>query len=205
MSVNQQINLYQDVFREQALPVSARQTALAVLALIGVLALASAALYWQQQGLENRLAEQEQQKVALEERVSALRTQLESRSGDRQLQQSVEALNAELETRQRILQALSGKRFGNTGGFVEHLSGLARQRIEGLWLTGLDLHHGGTRLDLQGRSRQPEFVPNYLQKLAAEPIFAGTEFENLNISRNETQRNLVDFQLHSRVTRDKTQ
>ncbi|MFO8025162.1 PilN domain-containing protein [Thiohalophilus sp.] len=202
MMANQQINLYQDIFREQQQPVSARQVGLAVLGLIVLLALVSGFLQWQHQGLNTKLAEREQRKAELEQQVATLRQKLEARQGDRQLQEAVEALNNELAAKQQILQALSGKRFGNTDGFVEHLTGLARQRIDGLWLTELALRQGGTRLDMQGRSLKPESVPNYLQKLSAETIFAGTEFDNLSISRNAEQPRHMDFQLQSRVKQE---
>lgn len=201
MNLGQQINLYQDMFREQRVPVSARQVSLLVLLLMGVLALVSAVMYWQQQGLQEQLVARQQQKAELDDRVAALRQQLETRQGDQSLQASVEALNEELSTKQRILQALSGQRFGNTDGFVEQLTGLARQRIEGLWLTELVIRRGGTRLDMQGRSLQPEYVPNYLQKLSAESIFAGTEFENLTIHRNADHPGQLDFQLQSKTSR----
>ncbi|MFP3873017.1 MAG: hypothetical protein ACLFQT_02330 [Thiohalophilus sp.] len=201
MSVRQQINLYQDVFREQRVPVSARQVSLLLLVLIGVLGLVSAGLYWQQQGLQGQLVTREQQKAELDARLVAMREQFESRQGDESLQQSVDALNKELASKQRILQALSGQRFGNSDGFVGQLTGLARQRIEGLWLTELVIRRGGTRLDMQGRSLKPEYVPNYLQKLSAESIFAGTEFENLAIHRNADHPGQLDFQLQSKTAR----
>ncbi|MDZ7661736.1 hypothetical protein [Thiohalophilus sp.] len=201
MSVHQQINLYQEVFREQTIPVSARQVSLLLLVLIGVLGLVSAGLYWQQQGLQEQLVAREQQKAGLDARLAALRQQFETRQGDPSLQRAVNALNEELVTRQRILQALSGQRFGNSDGFVEQLTGLARQRIEGLWLTELVIRRGGTRLDMQGRSLKPEYVPNYLQNLAAESIFAGTEFENLAIHRNADHPGQLDFQLQSKTRR----
>lgn len=205
MMTSQQINLYQEMFREQQLPVSVRQVGQAILGLIVLLALVSGFMQWQQQGLDDELAAREQRKSALEKQVAALREKLEARQGDQQLQQAVEALNNELAVKQQILQALSGKRFGNTDGFVEHLTGLARQRIDGLWLTDLALRQGGTRLDMQGRSLEPEYVPNYLQKLSAEAIFAGTEFDNLTISRNADQPGQMNFQLQSRVKQEPTE
>lgn len=205
MMTNQQINLYQEMFREQQLPVSARQVGQGLLALIVLLALVSGFMQWQQQGLEAELAEREQRKAALEQQVATLREKLAARRGDQQLLQAVEALNDELAAKQQILQALSGKRFGNTEGFVEQLTGLARQRIDGLWLTELALGWGGTRLDMRGRSLKPEYVPNYLQKLSAETVFAGTEFDNLSISRNAEQPRYMDFQLQSRVKQESSQ
>lgn len=199
---NQQINLYQDLFREQQLPVSARQVSRALPGLIVLLALVSGFVQWQQQGLDAELAEREQRKAELEHQVATLREKLAAREGDQQLQQAVEALNKELAVKQQILQALSGKRFGNTEGFEAHLTGLARQRIDGLWLTELALRQGGTRLDMQGRSLKPEYVPNYLQKLSAEAIFAGTEFDNFSIRRNADQPRQLDFQLQSRVKQE---
>jgi len=169
--------------------------------LIGVLGLVSAGMYWQQQGLQEQLVTREQQKAELDTRLAALREQFETRQGDPALQQSVKALNEALATRQRILQALSGQRFGNSEGFVEQLTGLARQRIEGLWLTELVIRRGGTRLDMQGRSLKPEYVPNYLQKLSAESIFAGTDFENLTIHRSADHPGQLDFQLQSKISR----
>ncbi|MDY6978352.1 MAG: hypothetical protein SV201_00610, partial [Pseudomonadota bacterium] len=76
MMTNQQINLYQEMFREQQQPVSARQVGQGLLALIVLLALVSGFMQWQQQGLEAELAEREQRKAALEQQVATLREKL---------------------------------------------------------------------------------------------------------------------------------
>lgn len=189
----QQINLYQAEFRKQRQLFTARNLALAIVLLgAGLLAYYGIALR-EVAGLSERLALQERQRDEALARLEQLRAALPARAKSVELEQEVERLRAELQARQQVASLLGDKVSGNVEGFVEHLSGLARQKPSSLWLTKVVIGKGGTDLLLTGSALQPEQVPRYLQRLSQEKVFMGAEFRRFEIARPEKEPNRVDF------------
>lgn len=72
-----------------------------------------------------------------------------------------------------------------TVGFSDYLRGLARQTVQGLWLTGFAVGPGGNGLEVRGRMLVVDRLPEYIKRLNAEAIFKGRQFVSLDISRPE--------------------
>lgn len=193
----QNINLYQERFRPRRQILDSGQLLKGLAALVLVLLLLSGWSSWRNHNLEQQLASARAQQQAAEAQFESLRNSVAARRQDPQLAKRVAQLVREVSQRQQVLQILSGKSFGNTESFAPQFTGLARQRIEGLWLTGLTLHAGGTRLDMQGNALKPELVPQYLQRLAQEPVFQGTEFESFLLARRSETPQWIEFSLRS--------
>ena len=83
-------------------------------------------------------------------------------------------------------------------GFADHLQGLARQQIDGMWFTEIQLQNGGQQLALIGQTRRPEYVPRYVQKLTAEDIFIGHQFRVFRMSVPADKKNIFEFELRSK-------
>ncbi len=193
----QQINLYQDEFRPRREVVTSGQVLIGLGVLLAVLVLASFWQGWRNGRLATEVEALRQTVAAREARVAELQKTAGQRKSDPRLVEAVKKLERRVEIKRQVLTVLSGRSFGNTDGFVPQLTGLARQRIEGLWLTGLRLYAGGTRLDMTGNALRPELVPRYLQRLANEDIFTGTAFETFRLDRPEDHPAWIHFVLHS--------
>lgn len=151
---------------------------------------------WQLSALETQREQAEQRRGETTARLEALRRLYPERAGDAELEARVQRLTKELEARARIAAQLGSGAGGNTQGFSVYLTGLARQRPAPLWLTFIGISHGGSQLRLSGSTLQPEAVPQFLQRLSAEPVFAGTGFRHLQILREESS-DRVDFTVQS--------
>ena len=193
----QQINLYQDEFRPRREVVTSGQVLIGLGVLLAVLVLVNFWQGWRNSRLAAEVEALRQTVAAREARASELQRTAEQRKPDPRLVETVKRLERRVEIKRQVLAVLSGRSFGNTDGFVPQLTGLARQRIEGLWLTGLRLYAGGTRLDMTGNALKPELVPRYLQRLANEDIFTGTAFETFRLDRPEDHPAWIHFVLHS--------
>jgi hypothetical protein len=66
-------------------------------------------------------------------------------------------------------------------GFVGRMTALARQQVDGLWLTGATFVSGSGGLELTGGAVSADLVPIYLERLAAEPAIAGTKLQSIEI------------------------
>ena len=196
----QQVNLYQDELRKQKLNFSAAQLSQLSLVLVLVFSLVSGYKFWQlQQHQQTLIQQQAQQKQAMAE-LQQLQQELSLRQKDLTLGKHLAEKTKELANKQKVLSILSQDEFGNTNGFIEHITGLARQRLEGLWLTRLRIEDGGTNVSMFGTTLTPSLLPKYLQRLSAEKAFAGTQFKNMLIARQEKKSQWLDFSLQNKKT-----
>jgi len=194
----QQVNLYQDELKKQKLNYSAVVLAQISVILIVVFSLVAGVQYFRLQQHQSLLAEnQQKQKIALAE-LQKLQSVLSKRKKDALLSQRILKATKELSNKQKVLGILSQDEFGNTKGFVEHITGLARQRIDGLWLTHLRIASGGTDVALHGSTSKASLLPKYLQRLSAEKAFAETEFESLLMARQEKKKQWLNFSLQNK-------
>lgn len=197
----QQINLYQPLLRRQKKVFSFRTMAqITAILIIGML-LIYAYGRWQTRLLDQQLTQLRDQERAAVTRLTELTRKADGR-GLLALDARIQALRGELDARRRILAHMSGRELGNTGGFGAHLSGLARQTVEGLWLTRVWLADGGARVALHGNTYSPELMPRYLQKLGSEEAFNGTQFKQVRMYLPEdTASRHVAFSLSSEAER----
>lgn len=188
--MSQQINLYQPIFRRQRKIFSAVTIMQAAgLFVVGLLAIYGFAR-WQVASLESQVE-------SLEAQRDAAMTQLQTLTGtpqvarSRLLDRQLTSLEQETAQKQRLLAALETRRFGNDAGFSAHLSALARQRVNGLWLTRITLSESA--VELAGRTEAGELVPRYLSRLGQETAFAGTDFARIELSRDDERAASVAF------------
>ncbi len=192
----QQINLFHPSLRKKKDHLSFENIRLVAVLAVVVLVLISAVQGYLHHRVNSELAQlkQEQQQLMLD--VQKVTAELSAISDSSALQETLVSKEKELTNKQNVLSALSGRQFGNVKGFAEHFTGLARQHIDGLWLTGLHIHAGGQKLNLQGSTYVPEKVPKYLQNLSAEPSFSGLEFRSFLMEREEKSTR-VKFDIRS--------
>jgi hypothetical protein len=180
VTMYQQINLYQPIFRKQ------RQifSAVTMLQAVGVVAVALLGLYGY--GLA-KVGALEAEVLQLEGREKALATQLmridPALSANRraELEAELRRLNATLLDQQRLIDVLREQPLGGTEGFSSYLAALARQRTPELWLTEIGINGGTAAIELAGRSLTPSLVPEYMQRLGQEPALAGQQFDRFEI------------------------
>ena len=198
MSQLQQVNLYRDELRTQKLNYSAVMLVQLSVALIIILSAVVGFSFFQLQQQQLTLEDkQAKQKIAMAD-LQALQKELSIRKRDITLQKKITQKTTELANKQKVFAILNQDEFGNTKGFVEHISGLARQRIDGLWLTKIRIAAGGTDVSLRGTTSKPTLLPKYLQNLSAEKVFVGTEFQSLLMSRQEKKKQWLDFSLQNK-------
>jgi hypothetical protein len=201
----QQVNLYQDELKKQKLNYSAAVLVQLCLVLIIVFSAFAGFRYFQLQQHQQTLAEQQQKQKLVMAELQKIQAELSLRKKDAALAKRITDKTKELANKQKVLGILSRDEFGNTEGFIEHISGLARQRIDGLWLTQIRIAEGGTNISLKGSTSRSSLLPKYLQRLSAEKAFNGTEFESLVMARQEKKKQWLNFSLHNKKAEEPIQ
>lgn len=196
--MKQEINLYQPILRQRKKVFSARallQASAVVVA--GLLSLYGYSL-WQVQSLQGELVGLQGQRDVAARRLAQLSAELlPTKHKSRLLEDEVARLSRELDVRHKVQALLTSGAYGNQGGFSEYLAGLARQRVDGLWLTGVAISEGRKDVEISGSALSPELLPMFVQRLAEERAFEGTRFETVRMVRPEADVSRVDFELRT--------
>ena len=174
--MRQEVNLYRDDLRPRQVVLPARTQLLLLAVLVGVLLLLWAGTTARLWSAETELAALRERQGAQQQQITRVTMQLAQRVKSPVLEQQVRRLEHDLELKRQLLDMVAGESEGNTAGFSAQLAGLGRHQRDGLWFTHIGLSAGGTALRLEGSTLDAGLLPAYLQALAAEPAYLGTEF-----------------------------
>jgi len=174
--MSQQINLLNPALRQRQDWLRANVVAMAALACLGLVVIASIGLGARQRSLQAAEAEAGVRLRTAQERLQAMTKGLGERKPDPALAQRAENLAAAVQLRQEAMRHLDRKEGAR---FSEAMRGLARQSMDGLWLTGFAV--GGEDMEIRGRMLDPSLLPAYIRRLNAEPAFHGRRFDALDM------------------------
>jgi MSHA biogenesis protein MshI len=195
--MKQQVNLLAPMFRKQRALFSSSIT-LAICALVtATLMLIYLATLWRGAAVAGEQQRLEAQREMVTARLKELATQFSARGHSETLSAEREQLLRERDRRLQTLAALSRRELGNITGFSPQFIGLARQRLNGLWLTRIELSASGAHMALQGVTRSEDLIPRYLRKLGSEPVFSGTRFQHALLQRTDGTAEEMRFELRT--------
>jgi hypothetical protein len=181
--VTQQINLFNPAFLKQRKVFSAAMVAPALLALlvaavtIGVVGQNKTATL---KKFSDGAAAQLVHKQALQSNVMQ---QFPARHKSSELASRILVEETQLKALQGVNTILLRGDIGNTHGYADYFKALARQRVSGLWLTGVSITGAGNAIEIQGRSTESTLVPSFFSRLSAEAVMHGKTFDALQLNQ----------------------
>jgi cell division protein FtsB len=197
--MRQQVNLLAPIFRKQRTLFSARISLAACAAVVLVLGVVYAVLAWRGAWLAGEQARLERARDAATQQLAELSAPYQGRGKNEALDAELVALTNERDRKAQAASALSRSELVNTRGFSPQFLGLARQRLNGLWLTRVEVSGAGSQMALDGVTLSEELLPRYLKKLGTEEVFAGAEFGHARLIRPNPDGNQIRFELRTRV------
>ena len=179
--MTQQINLFNPIFRKQKKYFSsvAMVQALAIICVACALLATDAA--FRMRALAQQAAATEALLVARQQRLTEAKVQFAPRQKSATLGAEIVAAQEELAMLQSATATVQRGGFGDTVGFSPYFRAFARQSIDGLWLTDVKVASGGAAIGIQGNALQAPLVPQYMGRLAQEPVMKGKAFATLAI------------------------
>lgn len=199
--MNQQINLYQPIFREEDKLFSAHRMTIGLALFAMGLVLISVFSWWRTAALDSQLLAIKSQESAHERLVTGVNAMLDRGETQAQIEQRLRSMAFDLQRRQQALQYLHSDAVGAKTGFADRMEALARQQIDGLWLRGATFTADAGRLSLSGRTTNAELVPVYLARLAGEAALAGTKLELMEIREPKSaEHGELEFMVSSAKT-----
>ncbi|MBL4827211.1 MAG: hypothetical protein JKY66_05785 [Spongiibacteraceae bacterium] len=192
----QHLNLYTQLEQKVELHFSAKHQTRIVLSIVALILAAYIALLVEKNSLDSTLSQLQQQQGRISSELEKQNLKKQRLLKNDSLNRELDLLKNDIRFRRKLLSNVDpDSAQGNN--FSEHLSGLARQHIQGMWFTQIHLQSGGQQLALSGRTQQPEYVPQYLQKLANEKIFEGHQFRVFRMNTTKEMSGILDFELRA--------
>ncbi|MBI2313149.1 MAG: fimbrial assembly protein [Betaproteobacteria bacterium] len=181
--MSQQINLFSPIFLKKKKYFSA----VTMLQALGLIVLGSA-VFWgyavsQVSSLGRQAVETDKRLKVERQRFARLSAEYSPERKSKELEAEVKKAEAQVRSRQQIVDVLRSGVLGNTEGYSQYFRAFARQSINGLWLTDLSIVGAGSEIGVGGRVLSPELVPAYVQRLRQEPVMEGKSFGSLRIQR----------------------
>lgn len=184
--MSQQINLFNPIFLQQKKYFSA----VAMLQALALLLAGMAVLYGfevrQKNGLQ--LLQAQAEKQALERRAQLIRfgKEFSDQGKSKKLDEEIAQVEPRLRSRQELLNEITTGISGNVEGFSQYMSALARQHVNGVWLTAVNIGGRPSDLVIKGKVLNGDLVPVYVRSLSREPALAGRRVSELQLIARET-------------------
>lgn len=198
--MNQQINLYQPMFRRQEKVFSAMTMIQTVLLFVGILTVIY--FYGQSQinPIERQIKITGNGLIKLRSQVQEYREKATPQTKSKLLEAEITRLEKELEERRKVRNLLEKQQIGTAPRFSRIMEALARQHVDGTWLTDVEISASGRALSLNGKTLASDLVPVYMQRLGEEGVMTGIAFNNMEMLRgkkdpDETGRQAMTFHI----------
>ena len=199
--MSQQINLFNPQFLERKKYFSA----VAMTQALGLIVLGMAAFYgfafWQDRSLARQTLESGRAHEQQKQQFTKVTAELSPEKREAQLDQDLKSIEAAIALRQSLLRELGTGGVAGSAGYSEYLRAFARQTVQGLWLTNIQIAEGGGRLTMTGRALQADLVPVLIGRLKQESVLRGRPLEALAITRSTAgkapERAIVEFTVSS--------
>jgi len=198
--IAQQINLYQDRFREKRLWISATQVAAAVLIAIAAISIWSFLLQLDLQQAQQRNLVIEADRDHMTEELSAANAELARLLKDSRIEIEIEDTSRQISARKKVLNFVDANRFGSGEGFSGYLVALSNLQVDDIWLNQIRLAENFVQIE--GSSLNAEQVPGYFDRFSEEEIFRGNRFDLFELSRDRESEWKVDFKIATRELLD---
>lgn len=198
--IHQQINLYDERFREKKILLSAAQAAsVFLILLLGV----GGWSYFIQTNLdqarqENLIIKASRQNLVNE--LNAASAELARLLADSRIDAKITGVSREIGARKKVLAFVSANQFGSGQGFSSYLVALSELHVENVWLDEISLAENYIRI--RGSALSAELIPEYFGRFSEQSIFRGNRFNIFKVDRKQETDWKVDFEIATNGTLD---
>jgi Tfp pilus assembly protein PilN len=193
--MQQEINLYQPVFRKQHKVFSAVTLAQMVAAVLILLLAILGHTRWTLAHMQNSAVALQQQHKHMQAQIETLEEALRT-PDTAAVDVEIRQLSSSIERRKALLARFDQLALQHQHGFSSHFRILAEQHVPGLWLEGVTVNAQG-EIEVRGTALEEKLVPAYLQGLAKRRDLSSTAFETVAMQRAEFGQPEIQFVLRN--------
>jgi hypothetical protein len=179
--MSQQINLFNPDFLQKKKVFTANTMAIALGALVLGLVSVGVAARVRVASLQVQADSGAAQLERAQKRLLSVTAEFTPRKEDPRLAEELSLAQGELAGLKEVAGVIERGELGDTQGYAEYFRALARQSVDGLWLTGVSIAGAGLDIGVRGRAMDPAMVPGFLGRLRNERIMQGKAVGSLQI------------------------
>ncbi|MDJ0778474.1 MAG: hypothetical protein QNJ85_11460 [Gammaproteobacteria bacterium] len=194
--IEQQINLYQDRFREKMIWFSAVQVLAGLALLVVVGGIWSYLLHAELSAVEQANRDIRVQRDRLTADLASANAELARLLEDDSVEREIAGTAKQVNARKQVLNFVEANRFGSGDGFSGYLVALSRLHVDDIWLNRVSL--GQDYVRIEGSSLRADSVPAYFDSFGSEEVFVGNRFDLFRVSRPADSEWKVDFEIATR-------
>jgi hypothetical protein len=195
--MSQQINLFNPDFLQKKKIFTAKSMAAGLGVLLLALSAVGVAAKVRVASLQAQAEQGAAQLERTQKRLASVSAEFAPRKEDPRVAEDLAQANAELLGLKEVSGVIERGELGNTQGYAEYFRALARQSVDGLWLTGVSIAGAGLDIGVRGRAMDPAMVPGYLGRLRNERVMQGKPVGSLQIGQAAAPASYVEFSLQS--------
>ncbi|MCS0584820.1 hypothetical protein NX784_24840 [Massilia pinisoli] len=184
--MSQQINLFNPQFQPQKKLFTVKGMACVLGVLVVGIAVAGVFAKVRVARLETEVAQGEANVQKAQKRLEVATAEFAPRTKDARLEAELAEAQNERDALRRVADVIQRGDLGNTQGYAEYFKALARQSVDGLWLTGVSITGAGMDIGVRGRALDAALVPGYLARLRNERILQGKPVGSMQIGQAAT-------------------
>jgi len=183
--MRQQVNLYLAEFPTKQRKKVSKKVAF-VVSLVVVLAIGSTSFfYWKLQILKDQLSIEMNSVNDAKNAMDKLQQIINKSASEDNLKVKLIELKEKVAEKNAIKSKIQKQLAYGSAGFSKHFVALAKQDIEGLWITSIQFTSSSDRAIIEGETQKPDLIMVYLKKLAAEAAFKGVTFTDFQVGAAE--------------------
>ncbi len=179
--MSQQINLLNLSLRKQKEVLTPAHMVQACAGVLLVLCALSAYVYQQTRSLDAQRADWVKRSEDAKLGMARAAQQFPARQPSPMLQTEIKLVEGKIHTRDQVFGVLNSGVVGKTQGFSPLLEAFARQGVQGLWLTRIDMDAAGDRMIIGGNALSADLIPQYMTRLSAEQALHGRSFSEFKV------------------------
>lgn len=195
--MKQQVNLFQSEFEVNRVFLSLDNLLLGNLVLIIILG----ALYWFEDSrvglLEENISKLESQVEESTMTISKINQSVEGQVPGKEVDNSLEGLKKELESRRQSISRLQEISESGSAGFSGYFESLSKNILDGVWLEEFSIYGGGTEFEFKGRATDGQLVMGFLEGLSKDKFFENKNFSTLEVASAGGKSHQVRFVVNS--------
>jgi len=179
--MRQEVNLYLAEFPATEKKKVSKKVAFSVSLLIVLIVGGASFSYWKLQVLKDQLSIEMNASNLAKNSMDRLQDVINKSASSDHLKVKLIELKEKISEKTAIKSEIESQLNYGGQGFFRKFSALARQDIQGLWITSIQFTNSSARVLIEGEAQKPELIMVYLKKLSDEPAFRGVKFIDFEV------------------------
>ena len=185
----QLINLYREK-QQQKIILPVKQIITINVIIIAILFLDSIYMFFEYYRTEVELQKLKIRQEKLNKGLVSAQQAIPTEEQKIQLQKELTELQQINTYKRKMYATLRQLHYQDSTGLSGYLNAMAEQQTSDLWLTKFHLEQNGAQVSFEGVALNSSSIPKYLQSLGKTKIFSSRNFEKLQMSFDETTKQI---------------